>query len=99
MSSNCIEKYGFFEAHVNLDSFTISACHRYKEVIEKFMNECMKHETVFTEKIVVMHIYNIPHVFDTIQIILAPLIHENVKKKIELYNKLESPALLTDLLS
>lgn len=78
----CIEKYDYFEAHVNLDSFTISACHRYKEVIEKFLGECMKHETIFTEKIIVMHIYNIPYVFDGIQKILAPLIHDNVKKKL-----------------
>lgn len=97
--SDCINKYGFFEAHVNLDSFTISACHRYKEVIEKFLGECMKHETIFTEKIVVMHIYNIPHVFDSIQKILSPLIHETVKKKIELYNKIEGPVLITALLS
>jgi hypothetical protein len=99
LSSECIDKYGFFEAHVNLDSFTVSACHRYKEVIEKFLGECMKHETVFTEKIVVMHIYNIPHFFDTIQRILAPLIHDNVKKKIELHDKLVSSPIITSLLS
>lgn len=96
--SNCIEKYGSFEAHCNLDSFTISACHRYKEVIEAFMNECMKHETKFTENINIMCIYNIPHVFENIQKILEPLIHENVKKKIELHNKIESPVLITTLL-
>jgi hypothetical protein len=97
--TSCIEKYGSFEAHINLDSFTVSACHRYKEVIETFMNECMKHETIFTEKITFMHIYNIPNVFESMQKILAPLIHENVKKKIELHDKIVSPPIITSLLS
>jgi hypothetical protein len=95
----CIEKYNFFEVHINLESFSVSACHRYKEVIENFMNECMKHDTLFTEKITIMHIYNIPHVFENIQKILTPLIHETVKKKIELHKKIESPAMITALLS
>jgi hypothetical protein len=95
----CIEKYNVFEVHVNLETFTVSACHRYKEVIEKFMNECMKHETIFTEKITIMHIYNIPNVFESMQKILSPLIHDTVKKKIDLHDKIESPVIITNLLS
>jgi len=97
--SDSINTYGSFEAHFNLDSFTISGCHRYKEVIMAFMNECMNHETKFSECLHLMHIYNMPNVFDNIQKILMPLIDERVKKKIELHNKIESPALLTALLS
>jgi len=97
--TRCSETHGCFEVHVNLDSFTISACHRYKEVIETYLNECMKHDTMFTERLVRMTLYNVPSVFDNIQKLLAPLIHEEVKKKIDLKNKVESPALLATLLS
>jgi hypothetical protein len=63
------------------------------------MNECMKHETIFTEKITIMHIYNIPNVFESMQKILSPLIHDTVKKKIDLHDKIESPVIITNLLS
>jgi len=86
----CIEQNGTFEVHVNLDTFTISACHRYKEVIELYLTECMKKDTELSEKLNKMHIYNIPSVFETIQKLLLPLIHEAVKEKIELHNKTES---------
>jgi hypothetical protein len=95
----CVDKYDSFEVHVNLDSFSVSACHRYKDVIETFLNECLKNETVLTEKLSVMHLYNIPSVFDTIQKLLAPFIHETVKRKIDLHSKAESPALITKILS
>jgi hypothetical protein len=95
----CCDVYDSFEIHVNLDTFTISACHRYREVIEMYLNECMKHDTFFAEKLIKMHLYNIPAVFDNIQKMLAPLIHEEVKRKIDLHNKKESPPLLSALLS
>jgi uncharacterized protein YlaN (UPF0358 family) len=92
-----IEQNGTFEVHVNLDSFTVSACHRYKEVIELYLTECMKHDTEFSEKLNKMHLYNVPSVFETIQKMLAPLIHEAVKQKIELHNKKESVVTLSKL--
>jgi len=95
----CIEEYGFFEVHVNLDTFSVSACHRYKEVIELYLNECMKKDTDLSNKLNKMHLYNIPSVFETVQKLLAPLMHEAVLKKIELYNKQESLVTLPKLLN
>uniref|UniRef100_A0A6C0B7J9 CRAL-TRIO domain-containing protein n=1 Tax=viral metagenome TaxID=1070528 RepID=A0A6C0B7J9_9ZZZZ len=86
----CNENFGCFEVHVNLDTFTVSACHRYKEVIELYLSECMKKDTELSEKLQKMHLYNIPSVFETIQKLLAPLMHEAVLKKIESHNKQES---------
>lgn len=90
----CIEHNGLFEVHVNLDTFTVSACHRYKEVIELYLTECMKKDTELSEKLGKMHIYNIPSVFETIQKMLMPLMHDVVKEKIEVHNKLESASIL-----
>lgn len=95
----CIEQNGNFEVHVNLDSFTVSACHRYKEVIELYLTECMKQDTELSDKLNKMHLYNVPSVFESIQKMLAPLIHEDVKQKIELHNKKESVLTLPLLLN
>jgi hypothetical protein len=94
-----IEKYGSFETHINLNTFTISACHRYKEVIEAFLNQCLKHQTAISMKLTKLYIYYTPSVFDSIQKILSPLIDELVKQKIELITKEESPTKLSLLLS
>lgn len=93
----CIENYNSYEVHVNLDTFSVSACHRFKEVIELYLNECMKHNTEFTDKLNKMHLYNIPSVFETIQKLLSPFMHEIVKQKIELHKKTESASLLSQL--
>jgi hypothetical protein len=80
-----------------MDTFSVSACHRYKEVIETYLNECLKYDTPFTEKLVVMYLYNIPTVFDTIHKMLKPFIHETVKQKIELRDKKTGQALIAEL--
>jgi hypothetical protein len=95
--SYCIEKFGNFEVHVNMDTFSVSACHRYKTVIETYINECMKQDTPFSEKLIFMRLYNIPSIIDNIQKLLNPLIFEEVKKKIDFRDKNESPALLAHL--
>jgi hypothetical protein len=95
--THCIDKFGVFEVHVNMDTFSVSACHRYKTVIETYINECMKQDTPFSEKLYIMRLYNIPSIIDNIQKMLSPLIFEEVKKKIDFRDKKESSALLADL--
>lgn len=95
--SYCVDNFDSFEIHINLDTFSVSACHRYQAVIETYLNECLKHETPFTDKLIKMCIYNTPSVFDTIHKMLTPFIHEKVSKKIEFYNKTESQSTLAHL--
>ena len=35
-----INKYGSYEVHINLDTFTVSAAERYKHIIIIFLNSC-----------------------------------------------------------
>ena len=88
-----------FEVHVNMNTFSVSAAQRYKGIIERFLNVCMNHDTVFTEKLKKMHLYYTPSVFESIKVILNPLIHPLVKQKIELHSKAESGAILEKLFS
>jgi hypothetical protein len=96
---NIIVNHDFFEVHVNMNTFSVSAAQRYKGIIERFLNVCMNHDTGFSEKLKKMYLYYTPSVFDSIKTILNPLIHPIVKQKIELYNKTESSALLEKLFS
>jgi hypothetical protein len=95
--SDAIEKYGAFEVHLNLDTFTIASTNRYKDIINIFLNSCLSNNTKFTEKLNKMHIYNIPVVFDNIKKMLNPFIHASVRPKIMTYTKAESVSRLQQI--
>lgn len=88
--SDCVSTFGKHEVHVNLDTFTISAAHRYKDIITLFCDECMRRETHFTEKLTGIYLYNTPDIIDNISSLLMPLIPPEVRPKIHIYNKRES---------
>jgi hypothetical protein len=96
--NECIVTHGGFSCHINIDSFTISACERHKSVIEKFVTKCMNSDTQFAERLDKMIIYNTPLIFDNIITMLNPLIDPNVKTKLLYYNKKESPLLIQKLI-
>jgi hypothetical protein len=88
--SDCVSTQGKHEVHVNLDTFTISAAHRYKDIITLFCDECLRRETHFTERLDGMHLYNTPKIIDNISALLMPLIPPEVRPKIRMYGKQES---------
>jgi hypothetical protein len=83
----CIDKYGSFEMHVNLNTFSISAVERYHDAIRLFCDECLKNNKDYYNKIKNMHIYHVPSIFDKISIILDKFINPVIKSKIIKYTK------------
>jgi hypothetical protein len=86
-----INTYGEYECHINLNTFTISAAERYKQVIEMFCSECLQNKTtrysLFLSK---MHIYNSPSMLENIAKLFAAYIEPSVRTKIEIHNKSDS---------
>lgn len=81
--SNCISIYGNYEMHINIKSFTVSAMERYKSVIIKYL-EMLGTDTTFSEQLVTIFVYNIPHVFDIIKQMVRPFISKIVHEKIKI---------------
>jgi hypothetical protein len=94
----CIQQYGNYSTHVNLDTFTISAAERYKHVVELFLQHCMVNNNDFSSRLTNMYIYYTPATFQNISKVLSAFIHPIVKEKIVLYDKKESPALMENIL-
>lgn len=80
--TSVLEKYDTFEVHVNLKSFTISACHRYYKMISSSFDE----NTLLTDKMSKLVIYNTPHLLDQITSILYSTV-KAVLPKTEYYYK------------
>jgi len=93
----CIDKYGTYETHINLLSYTVSACERYKSIFPVLFDECFKKGTTFSEKLNKLYIYNTPSAMATIIQIMTPLVDPIVRPKIGYYSKAESEVALANL--
>lgn len=89
-----INSHGSYQVHVNLDTFSMSAAHRYSDIIREFCHKCLRSETRYANYTEKFCIYNTPSVMQSISKLFNPLINENVKKRIELIDKKESEARL-----
>jgi len=85
-----IHQYGSFEIHFNLNTFSVTACQRYKKIIELFIEKCIQKKSEYTKKVMKLYLYYTPTVFDNIALILQQWIHPEVRDKFVLYNKIES---------
>jgi len=69
---NVVKAYGFFEFHINVDTFTVSAAHRYSTMIQSSLNsnnEIMKRMTK-------MYMYYTPSVTNIIITILGKTVKQ-----------------------
>ena len=94
-----ISENGNFEIHINLNSFTVSACDRYKDIIQIFCNECLRSNTRYSINLSKLIVYNSPNMIDAISRIILPFIDPIVRNKITLYSKTESDILIYNLFS
>lgn len=94
---SCIETYGSFECHFNLNSFTITAAERYKTAIELFCKECLKSETRYGSKLARMYIYYSPGVIDKFTTLFSHLIDPYIRDRFIIYSKEESEEKLCEL--
>lgn len=96
--NQCIQEYGNFECHINLNSFTITAAERYKYAIEMFCKDCLKSETRYGRMLSKMYIYHSPGMIERFTSIFLHLIDPYVRDKFVLYGKDESERLIQELL-
>lgn len=84
---DCYKKYGTYEMHVNLHSFSVSAFQRYKPMIEAYSNELNLNYPEFHENVKAMHVYNVPISIETISQLMSPFFTSSVKDRVILYDK------------
>ena len=95
--NKCILEHGNFEAHIDLNTFTLSAAERYKTIITIFINKCMVVNSGYSKSINRMCIYNTTNTFQGIAKFLMPLIDSTVQAKISIYDKSVSPQFISQI--
>lgn len=97
--NNCIEKYGYYEFHIDLNTFSVSAAERYKKFIEQFVDACITSNTTYSYYLSLFCIYNTPSSIELIKTIFNKFIPIDVKNKLVFYIKHESSDKLNELMS
>jgi hypothetical protein len=94
----CITNYGEYNVHVNLDTFTVSAAERYKNLITLFNESCISNKSVeYSKSLKCWNIYYTPSVIDMITKVLKTIIEPDIIKKIIFISKHESDEKLQTL--
>lgn len=89
-----LKNYSFFEFHINMKTFSISACQRYKHIITTFFEEGDS-TLKYMNKIIV---YNTPNIIKQVVAILKNSI-KDVINKTTFYDEKKSDLILSKLLS
>jgi len=92
-----LEIYSTFEVHVILDTFTITAAERYKNIINLFCKKCMNSEKNYTKFLQGMYIYYTPSMIESISTFLKPFIDPLLTERVIYYSKADSNSLLEKL--
>ena len=94
----CIEKYGTFESHMNLKTFSVSAFERYKSIILTFCNTYLKNNPKYLENLAFFYIYNTPNMIDMAIAVVRPFVNVETFEKVVFIQKQNSEKLIGELL-
>ena len=86
----CIEAYGRFEIHINLQSFTMTAAQRYRDITQIFFTRCLQRNTVFYNHIDSLHIYNPPKMIDALSNLFSGFIDDTIRSKICIHSPMQN---------
>ncbi len=96
--NNCIQQYGCFECHVNMESLTVSAVERHRKLIEIFARDPVERGIEYIKYMTAMYIYNTPGMIESITKIISYLLEPELVEKIIAYNKADTTLKLGELL-
>ena len=94
-----INRFDNYNVHININTFSVTACQRYLPVIKIFLEKCRIYNTIYSTKINKLYIYNTPLTIANISSMLQPFIFPELRKNIVLYDKNESSTLLMQLMA
>jgi hypothetical protein len=81
------EKYGSYEVHVNMDTFTITAAQRHSEIIKVFCAKCLKKDAVLYKYLDKLYLYKYPSMIHTIHKLFSPFMDKDAMQKIVLVDE------------
>lgn len=88
-----------FKCHLNLNSFTVSAADRHKDLVRSYFKACMDTGENLSEKMGKMNIYYTPSFISQLKTMFSAFITEEVRKKVTYVEKKNSDELWNALVN
>ena len=88
---------GSYEVHVDMNSFSISACERYRPALCIFNDICMADTTPYSTSLVKLVIYNKPSMITQCLNLIRTVADKTAMSKVVLVEKAVSPLMLEEL--
>ena len=86
-----INQFGYFELHLDLKSFSITAAERYHHVFEMYYNSCCKHGLQYEERqLSKINIYHTPSIVNMLSKLIIKYTDPSIKNKIIYYSNEDS---------
>ena len=85
--NQCIQENEDFELNINLQSFTITAAQRYKEIARIFCNRCLARDSTYSARLVGLHIYHCPRMIDTLANLFSTFVDDTIRAKVVLHQE------------
>jgi len=82
-----IQEYGSFEIHMNLQTFTITAAQRYKEMARVFCGRCLAKESTYSKHVISLHIYHCPRMIDSFSKLFSAFVDDSIRAKVVLHQE------------
>lgn len=83
----CKQQYGSFEIYVNIETLTVSALERYKDLMQYFSKLCNDSQLNYTDFLNRCVIYNSPSFVENIKLFIFPFLTKRTCEIMEFYNK------------
>lgn len=97
LCKHLIQTYGSFEFHANMDSFTVTAAERYKQMIELFCRDPGEDDIEFTKSLSRIYIYNTPSSINSMIQMVSHLFDPKILSIVVRHSKKDSPLLIQEL--
>jgi len=78
----CIANHGSFQLYINMNTFTITAANRYKELIQMFCEKALQSDSVYHTKLQAIYLYNYPAIIPVLTQLFSAFVDSSARGKV-----------------
>lgn len=78
----CITNHGSFQLYINMNTFTITAANRYKELIQMFCEKALQSDSIYHTKLQTIYLYNYPAIIPVLTQLFSVFVDSSARGKV-----------------
>ena len=78
----CIENHGSFQLYINMNTFTITAANRYKELIQMFCEKALQSDSIYHTKLQAIYLYKYPAIIPVLRQLFSAFVDNSARGKV-----------------